>query len=49
MNTHATIKEPVSKQRIDKHNNRGIVGNDVFCGGSHEEIKQSRFELCEDD
>jgi hypothetical protein len=27
---HATIKEPVSKQRIGKHNNRGIVRNGGF-------------------
>jgi hypothetical protein len=30
MNKHATIKEPVSKQRIGKHNNKDIVGNGVF-------------------
>jgi hypothetical protein len=28
----ATIEEPVFKQQIGKHNNRGIVGNIVFCG-----------------
>jgi hypothetical protein len=28
MNMHTT-KEPVSKQRIGKHNNKGIVENDV--------------------
>jgi hypothetical protein len=30
MNMHATIEEPVYKQRTDKHNNRDIVGNSVF-------------------
>jgi hypothetical protein len=29
-NMHAIIEEPVSKQRIGKHNNMGIVGNGVF-------------------
>jgi hypothetical protein len=32
MNTQATIEEPVYKQRIGKHNNRCIVGKDIFCG-----------------
>jgi hypothetical protein len=30
-NTHATIGEPVSKQRIGKHTTVGVVGNGVFC------------------
>jgi hypothetical protein len=30
MNTHTTIEEPVSKERIGKHNNRDIAGNVVF-------------------
>jgi hypothetical protein len=28
--TQATTEEPVSKQRIGKHNNRSISGNGVF-------------------
>jgi hypothetical protein len=31
MNTHAKIENTVSKQWIGKHNNRGTVGNRVFC------------------
>jgi hypothetical protein len=30
MYTHATREEPDSKQRIGKHINGGVVGNDVF-------------------
>jgi hypothetical protein len=30
MNMYATIEEPVSKQRIGKHNNKGILGNGVL-------------------
>jgi hypothetical protein len=38
MNMHATIDEPVSKQRIGKHTVGGIVPNSVFCGGRPEVI-----------
>jgi hypothetical protein len=30
-NTHTTIEESVSKQRIGKHTTIGVVGNRVFC------------------
>jgi hypothetical protein len=30
MNMHARIEEPISNQRINKHNSRGIVGIGVF-------------------
>jgi hypothetical protein len=45
MNMHATIEESVSKQRIGKHNDSGIVRNCVFCGGRPEYLRQLRDEL----